>query len=62
MSHMSFSGASYPLKKVEPLEGVVGSAGYEGPAVGGFLPLLCLGQLSYVGRRAVFGLGKYRLS
>ena len=26
-----------------------------------FLPLLCLGQLTHVGRRAVFGLGRYRV-
>jgi hypothetical protein len=46
--------------KFEPLEGVVGSAVYEGP-IGEFLPLLCIGQFAHVGKRAVFGLGRYRM-
>ena len=53
--HSSFKG------RTETLEGLVGSAAYEGP-VEEFLPLLCMGQLTHVGKRAVFGLGRYRLS
>lgn len=53
--HSSFKG------RTEPLEGVVGSAVYEGP-VEEFLPLVVMGQLAHVGKRAVFGLGRYRLS
>jgi CRISPR/Cas system endoribonuclease Cas6 (RAMP superfamily) len=46
--------------KSEPLEGVVGSAEYAGP-LEEFLPLLVMGGLAHVGKRAVFGLGRYRL-
>ena len=53
--HSSFKG------RTETLEGLVGSAAYEGP-VEEFLPLLCMGQITHVGKRAVFGLGRYRLS
>jgi hypothetical protein len=48
------------FKKSEPLEGVVGHAEYAGP-VEEFLPLLEMGQLTHVGKRAVFGLGRYRM-
>ncbi|MGI8865848.1 MAG: CRISPR system precrRNA processing endoribonuclease RAMP protein Cas6 [Rubrobacteraceae bacterium] len=57
----SFRRYSSFRKKSEPLEGVVGSVEYEGP-VGEFLPLMCTGQISHLGKRAVFGLGKYRIS
>lgn len=56
----SFRRYSSFKKKSEALEGVVGSAEYEGP-VKEFLPLMCLGQISHLGKRAVFGLGRYRL-
>lgn len=52
--YSSFRGRS------EALEGVVGRAEYAGP-LEEFLPFLCLGQLTHVGRRAVFGLGRYRV-
>ncbi|MDQ4062432.1 MAG: CRISPR system precrRNA processing endoribonuclease RAMP protein Cas6 [Actinomycetota bacterium] len=42
------------------MEGVVGNVEYAGP-VEKFLPLLVMGQLAHVGKRAVFGLGRYRL-
>lgn len=58
---ISFRRFSSFRKKTEPLEGIVGSAAYEGP-VGEFLPLLCMGQLTHVGKRSVFGLGRYWLS
>jgi hypothetical protein len=57
---VSFRRYSSFRGKFEPLEGVVGSAVYEGP-IGEFLPLLCMGQLAHVGKRAVFGLGRYRV-
>jgi hypothetical protein len=44
----------------ETLEGVVGRVEYAGP-VEEFLPLLHIGQLTHAGKRAVFGLGRYRL-
>jgi hypothetical protein len=44
----------------ETLEGVVGRVEYAGP-VEEFLPLLRIGQLTHAGKRAVFGLGRYRL-
>jgi hypothetical protein len=47
-------------KKGEPLGGIVGRVGYAG-AVEEFLPLLGMGQLTHVGKRAVFGLGRYRM-
>jgi hypothetical protein len=53
--YSSFRGRS------EPLEGVVGSAEYAGP-VEEFLPLLVMGGLTHVGKRAVFGLGRYRIA
>jgi len=40
------------------LEGVVGGVEYAGP-IEEFLPLLYMGQLTHVGKRAVFGLGRY---
>ena len=58
---VSFRRYSSFKKKVEPLEGVVGSVGYAGPAIEEFLPLLVMGQLTHAGKRAVFGLGRYRL-
>jgi hypothetical protein len=42
------------------LEGIVGRVEYAGP-IEEFLPLLCMGQLSHVGKGAVFGLGRYRI-
>ena len=51
--HSSFKGRS------EILEGIVGESVYSGP-VEEFLPLLCMGQLTHVGKRSVFGLGRYR--
>lgn len=52
--HSSFRG------RTETLEGVVGEAGYAGP-IEEFLPLLMMGQLTHAGKRAVFGLGRYRV-
>jgi len=57
----SFRRYSSFKKRSEALEGVVGGAEYEG-SYQDFLPLLCMGQLTHVGKRAVFGLGRYRLS
>ncbi len=57
---VSFRRYSSFRKKAEPLEGVVGEAEYAGP-IGEFLPLLAMGQLTHLGKRAVFGLGRYRL-
>jgi hypothetical protein len=56
----SFRRYSSFRDKVEPLEGIVGSAEYAGP-LEEYLPLLCMGQLTHVGKRAVFGLGRYRV-
>lgn len=53
--HSSFKNRS------ESLEGVIGEAEYAGP-IGEFLPLIKLGELLHVGKRAVFGLGRYRAS
>jgi hypothetical protein len=53
--HSSFKG------RVEPLEGIVGGGEYAGTAIEEFLPLLGMGQLTHVGKRAVFGLGRYRM-
>lgn len=53
--HSSFKG------RTESLEGVVESAVYERP-VEEFLPLLCMGGLDHVGKRAVFGLERYWLA
>ena len=55
----SFRRYSSFQSKSEPLEGVVGSAVYEG-SMGEFLPLLRTGELAHVGKQAVFGLGRYR--
>jgi hypothetical protein len=57
----SFRRYSSFKRKSEALEGVVGGAEYEG-SYQDFLPLLYMGQLTHVGKRAVFGLGRYRLS
>lgn len=56
----SFRRYSSFKKKSELLEGVVGQVEYAGSILE-FLPLLCAGQLTHVGKRAVFGLGRYRL-
>ena len=53
--YSSFRGRS------EPLEGVVGRVEYAGSAIEEFLPLLVMGGLAHVGKRAVFGLGRYRI-
>lgn len=57
----SFRRYSSFKKKYESLEGVIGWAEYAGP-IREFLPLLCMGQLTHVGKRSVFGLGRYHLS
>ena len=57
---VSFRRYSSFKKKSEPLEGVVGHAEYVGP-VEEFVPLIAMGQLTHVGKRAVFGLGRYRM-
>jgi len=57
---VSFRRYSSFRGKVEPLEGTVGGVEYAGP-VEEFLPLLYMGQLTHVGKRAVFGLGRYRI-
>lgn len=59
-SWVSFRRHSSFKNRTEALEGVVGEARYSG-ATGEFLPLLKLGEISHVGKRAVFGLGRYRL-
>jgi hypothetical protein len=48
------------VRESETLEGVVGRVECAGP-VEEFLPLLHIGQLTHAGKRAVFGLGRYRL-
>ena len=58
---ISFRRYSSFRQKSEPLEGVVGRAEYAG-TVEEFLRLLVMCQLTHVGKRAVFGLGRYRLS
>jgi hypothetical protein len=55
---VSFRRYSSFRNRVEPLEGVVGCAEYAGP-IREFLPLICMGQLTHLGKRAVFGLGRY---
>jgi len=57
---ISFRRHSSFKKRTEPLEGIVGTAEYAGP-VEEFLPLLAMGEITHVGKRAVFGLGRYRL-
>ncbi len=57
---VSFRRYSSFRNRSEPLEGVVGRVEYAGP-VQEFLPLLEMGQLTHVGKRAVFGLGRYRM-
>ena len=56
----SFRRYSSFKRRREPLDGIVGRAEYAGPA-GEFLPWLVMGQLAHVGKKAVFGLGRYRL-
>ena len=58
---VSFRRYSSYRKKNEALEGVVGGVEYAGP-IEEFLPLLCMGQLTHVGKRAVFGLGRYSIA
>ncbi len=57
---VSFRRYSSLKNRSESLEGIVGHAEYAGP-VREFLPLLEMGQLTHLGKRAVFGLGRYRL-
>ena len=57
---VSFRRYSSFRQRSETLEGVVGQVEYAGP-VEEFLPLLHIGQLTHAGKRAVFGLGRYRL-
>ena len=57
---VSFRRYSSFRQRSETLEGVVGRVEYAGP-VEEFLPLLHVGQLTHAGKRAVFGLGRYRL-
>jgi hypothetical protein len=57
----SFRRHSSFKNRVETLEGIVGHAEYAGP-LAEFLPLLCIGQIVHVGKRAVFGLGRYRIA
>jgi len=57
---VSFRRYSAFKKQFEPLEGVVGGVEYAGP-IEEFLPLLSMGQLTHVGKRAVFGLGRYSI-
>ena len=57
---VSFRRYSSFKNKTEPLEGIVGDAEYVGK-VEEFLPLLVMGQLTHLGKRAVFGLGRYRI-
>jgi hypothetical protein len=57
---VSFRRYSSFKNKTEPLEGIVGQAEYAGP-LREFLPLLVMGQLTHLGKRAVFGLGRYRI-
>jgi hypothetical protein len=42
------------------LEGIAGRVVYAGP-IEEFLPLLCMGQLTHVGKGTVFGLVRYRV-
>lgn len=56
---VSFRRYSSFKKRTESLEGVVGVADYEGP-LSEFLPLLKMGELTHIGKRSVFGLGRYR--
>jgi len=57
----SFRRHSSFKNRVEPLEGIVGHAEYVGP-LAEFLPLLVMGGLAHVGKRAVFGLGRGSLN
>jgi hypothetical protein len=57
---VSFRRYSSFKGKAASLEGVAGRVEYAGP-VEEFLPLLCMGQLTHVGKGSVFGLGRYRM-
>jgi len=57
----SFRRHSSFKNSVETLEGIVGRVEYAGP-LEEFLPLLVMGGLAHVGKRAVFGLGRYRIT
>lgn len=59
-SWVSFRRYSSFRKRSEALEGIVGRVEYAGP-MERFLPLLKMSQLTHAGRRAVFGLGRYRV-
>ena len=56
----SFCRYSSFKRRSDTLEGVMGEAVYTG-SFEQFLPFLCIGQLTHIGKRAVFGLGRYRL-
>ncbi len=57
---LSFRRYSSFKGRVGYLEGVAGRVEYAGP-IGEFSPILCIGQLTHVGKGAVFGLGGYRI-
>ncbi len=58
---VSFRRYSSFKKKFEPLEGVVSGVEYARPTEE-FLLLICMGQLTHLGKRAVFGLGRYQVT
>ena len=58
---VSFRRYSSFRSTAEPLEGIAGGVEYAGP-LKEFLPLLCTGQLTHLGKRVVFGLGRYRIA
>ncbi|CAN5687041.1 hypothetical protein BH18ACT11_BH18ACT11_19990 [soil metagenome] len=57
----SFRRHSSFKNRTGTLEGIVGRVEYAGP-LEEFLPLLVMGGLAHVGKRAVFGLGRYRIT
>ena len=57
---VSFRRYSSFRRKAETLEGIAGRAEYAG-SLKEFLPLLCMGQVTHLGKRSVFGLGRYRI-
>jgi hypothetical protein len=58
---VSFRRHSSFRRKAEALEGIAGGAEYAGP-LKEFLTLLCMGQLTHLGIRVVFGLGRYKIA
>ncbi|MFZ5652218.1 MAG: CRISPR system precrRNA processing endoribonuclease RAMP protein Cas6 [Bacillota bacterium] len=42
------------------LGGLVGRVTYHGP-LSAFMPIIMLGELTHVGKGAVFGMGKYKI-